>query len=60
MIQQAADGLDDLDQTDALIIHYLHTEPADDLERYIQQAGKALFLERRFFNTIAKIMEAAK
>ena len=44
--------------TDALIVHYLHVKPADDLDLYVRQAARARWLERRYFENMAKIMGA--
>jgi hypothetical protein len=43
---------------DALIVHYLHAEPSDDLEAYLRQAARAIYLERRYFENLGRLMGA--
>jgi len=37
-----------LAQLSALIRHWLHREPPEDLEEFVQLAAQALWLERRY------------
>jgi hypothetical protein len=39
----------------ALISHWLHEEPEDEIERMADQSAAALWLEERYFKNMAKI-----
>ena len=42
---------------EALIRHYLHSEPAlDDYDDFIRQQKQALFLEERYFKNLVDIL----
>ena len=41
-------------QGDALILHWLHLQPSEDLEEWARQVGLAVWMERRFFEALSR------
>ena len=49
-----------MDQADALIGHWLHTEPEEDLEAWAAQVAQAAWLEIRYFEALGKLIHGKK
>ena len=47
-------------QSSLLIRQYLHEAPSDDTGAFIRQAAAALWLERRYFENMARAMGTKK
>ena len=43
-------------QGDALILHWLHCEPSEDITEWRAQVGRAAWMEERYFTTLARII----
>ncbi|MDK2955417.1 MAG: hypothetical protein PWQ57_913 [Desulfovibrionales bacterium] len=58
---QARQGLDQshVEQYMAMIQHWLHERPSNDPERFSNQAAQAVWLEKRYWETMSKIMGAS-
>ena len=49
-----------MDQADALIGHWLHTEPEEDLEAWAAQVAQAVWMEQRYFETLSQAIHGKK
>ncbi len=47
-------------QHSALIRHWLHAEPAEDMQAFADQAAQALWLEQRHFEAMRKMFGGGK
>lgn len=45
-------------QMQALISHYLHQSPSEDLEEFVKQVQQALFIERRHHKARGMLIES--